>query len=1146
MFRGTKGVRARAYPGLLASAQLAAAFLLTTLFTFPFAPEEAGPASASAGSRERVELTKLRTRTSRTYRNGNGTLTTSLYSGSVNYRHPAGGWRAISSEVVPARHAGYAWKNQANAFQTLFRKQVDGEYLRVGVAGVNFGFSLEDAAAGSTATANGERVSYRDSVEGVDLRYELFSDGLKETLVLPDASAPTTYRFRMTAPGRPRTHVERQDDGSWAVFLGARTRPLFVLEAPTAVDASGVRGGSPELTVVRKGRAFALDLTIDEDWLGAPERAFPVLLDPTITIQPSSQDASFNDACPTCTPYLDQKLYIGTTATERWRTAVQFNLGDVPAGASVTDARLKLYYSGHCVPPADAICRPLSAKLDAHRMTGAWTTTSTSSVLAFDPAPVASLNFSTIADADVQWLAWDVTGTVRNWLTGAQTNHGILLKRETEPPSASGPAPISRRYTAEVGLQPKLEVTYSGDGVDLQTPSTLHADGAELRWTPYTGPSGAPFDKYEVHRSATAKFTPSATTLLTTIRDQNVTAFRDTTAAPSRAFSYKVVANSSISNERRVTLPGPGNSNKTLQPTPPEGKSTYVDDAGARCTNHGAESDVWLSAEPAAVRRGLLYFDVRDIPATATVSGARLSVWRPFHAGVNAWVDAHNVTGSWEEGTGSDACTGDGASWAETEAGVAWTAPGGAYDPTPVRSLNSNSAASWNNFYIETLAQKWVSGQAPNHGLLLKLQDETRANGKRFRYYGDDFSVAPTLRPKLFIAYTDGSQAKGPTVSIAAPASGGQVGGAAVAVGAAASDDRRVDKVEFFADGAATPFGTDTAPPFEATWNTTGVANGAHALTAKATDDAGNATTSTATSVTVHNSALPTTSVSSPAAGATVTGTTTISAAAADDLGVTKVEFYADDLLVAEDATAPYSVSWSTLDQAQPSYDGSHVLTTKAYDTGGQVSTSAPTTVTAANTNATKYKATFASTEFPPTVIYDPAATTQDKYGLDVTLTNTSSMSWSSNDVVLRYRWESPDTPPIFAVGPDISLGTNLASGATRTLRVMADPPTLPEGVNKAQYKLRVDLYSKTNAAWFADKGNQPLENPVIMNKASSARTRLRALLPVRRREAQRGHAPRPQRGERQLHPALDAVLRARPGPRHRLDADLQLAREEV
>jgi hypothetical protein len=308
MFRVTNGADG-AQPRVLASVQLAVAFLLTTLITFPFALEDAGPDRAAAGSRQRVELVKLRTRTSRTYRNGNGSLTTTLYSGSVNYRQAGRGWRSISSRLVPARRAGYAWKNGANSFQTFFRKRLaDDDYLRFNAAGLNFGFSLEGVEGESNGTANAGRVSYRDVVEGVDLKYALFADGLKETLVLADAAAPTSYRFVMTPPAGVRTSAERQQDGSWAIFLGSRARPLFVFEAPTAEDAHAVRGGSPRLDITREGRRFALELSLDKRWLHAAKRAFPVLLDPTITIQPSSQDASFNDACPTCPPYVDKKL----------------------------------------------------------------------------------------------------------------------------------------------------------------------------------------------------------------------------------------------------------------------------------------------------------------------------------------------------------------------------------------------------------------------------------------------------------------------------------------------------------------------------------------------------------------------------------------------------------------------------------------------------------------------------------------------------------------------------------------------------------------------------------------------------------------------------------------------------------------------
>ncbi|HSP77990.1 MAG TPA: S8 family serine peptidase, partial [Myxococcaceae bacterium] len=52
----------------------------------------------------------------------------------------------------------------------------------------------------------------------------------------------------------------------------------------------------------------------------------------------------------------------------------------------------------------------------------------------------------------------------------------------------------------------------------------------------------------------------------------------------------------------------------------------------------------------------------------------------------------------------------------------------------------------------------------------------------------------------------------------------------------------------------------------------------------------------------------PTTSISSPSSGATVSGTTTISASASDNVGVTRVEFYAGSSLIGTDTTSPYSI----------------------------------------------------------------------------------------------------------------------------------------------------------------------------------------------------------------------------------------------
>ena len=89
----------------------------------------------------------------------------------------------------------------------------------------------------------------------------------------------------------------------------------------------------------------------------------------------------------------------------------------------------------------------------------------------------------------------------------------------------------------------------------------------------------------------------------------------------------------------------------------------------------------------------------------------------------------------------------------------------------------------------------------------------------------------------------------------------------------------------------------------------------------------------------------PTTAITAPAAGATVSGTTTVSASASDNVAVTRVEFYIDGALKTTDSASPYSFAWDTTTYSA----GSHSIYSKAYDAAGNVGTSATINVTVNN-----------------------------------------------------------------------------------------------------------------------------------------------------------------------------------------------------
>jgi fibronectin type 3 domain-containing protein len=92
-----------------------------------------------------------------------------------------------------------------------------------------------------------------------------------------------------------------------------------------------------------------------------------------------------------------------------------------------------------------------------------------------------------------------------------------------------------------------------------------------------------------------------------------------------------------------------------------------------------------------------------------------------------------------------------------------------------------------------------------------------------------------------------------PTVSLTSPSDGAQVSGT-VDVAATASDDNGVSKVEFLINGSVAS--TDTTTPYNFSWDTTGL-SGNYTLSAKATDTANQAVTSSSVTVNVNNEEAP-------------------------------------------------------------------------------------------------------------------------------------------------------------------------------------------------------------------------------------------------------------------------------------------------
>lgn len=205
------------------------------------------------------------------------------------------------------------------------------------------------------------------------------------------------------------------------------------------------------------------------------------------------------------------------------------------------------------------------------------------------------------------------------------------------------------------------------------------------------------------------------------------------------------------------------------------------------------------------------------------------------------------------------------------------------------------------------------------------------------------FDTAGTVGQSASRTVTVGSDLVLPSIFLTSPADLTSVQGA-ITISATAADNVGVVSVEFLVNGVLVYAANST--PFSYVWDTRTVSNGPNTVMAKAFDAVGNVGQSETVTVNVANDTVaPTVALTSPANNAALSGTVAITASAADNFVVSRVELYKNGMLLSTSSTPQLSYSWNT--KSEP--NGTYVLVLKAYDAAENVGQSETVAVTVAN-----------------------------------------------------------------------------------------------------------------------------------------------------------------------------------------------------
>ena len=355
-----------------------------------------------------------------------------------------------------------------------------------------------------------------------------------------------------------------------------------------------------------------------------------------------------------------------------------------------------------------------------------------------------------------------------------------------------------------------------------------------------------------------------------------------------------------------------------------------------------------------------------------------------------------------------------------------------------------------------TADNRVLLGQFTTDGVFrfeLNIQIGTPTPGVSQKYVASNAAAGETVLESLILAPNTP-----PTVSVTSPTnSAAIITGTATTLTAAAADvDGTVSQVEFFVDGVSV--GVDNASPFTA--NYTAVA-GSHNITAVATDNKGDNTTSSAVAISVADNQAPTATVAG--SNGIVGDIIALTSTAADvDGSVAQVEFFVDNVSVGVDNTAPYSVDWtSTL--------GVHAIKAVATDNLGLTGTSSTPNITIAANNPPS--ASIASTSpsiagsiIAPTVITINAnAADSDGSVTGVEFLINGEVVGTDNSTPYSFAWTSTPGNKSLTVRATDNKGA-VTTSAAQTFSV-ADPNALPYEIRTVDQKCNIPTFDIAVAA---------------------------------------------------------------------------------
>ena len=297
---------------------------------------------------------------------------------------------------------------------------------------------------------------YENVYSDVDIEYEVTGNVVKESIVLDNIRSGNVFTFRMDLGS---LYPEKQADGSINLCSDAECENVVsVITAPYMFDSNGVYSYDVDMTIVPDGDEYVLTVTADELWLEDSERAYPVVIDPTIIVDVGHRDTidgyvdstSPNGYWPFATD-----LYAGKGSNQTSRSFIKFELPSLPIdGCVIQNVSLNLFQMSAEIKPTNS-----KRYIAVYEVLENWDNDENTPTYAEQPdCSPDILDYAEMKSGGGVHYTFDITEAAKKWFENGN-NYGVMVKGLDE--SLIGRAQFrSAEYSQYDTLYPTVSITY--------------------------------------------------------------------------------------------------------------------------------------------------------------------------------------------------------------------------------------------------------------------------------------------------------------------------------------------------------------------------------------------------------------------------------------------------------------------------------------------------------------------------------------------------------------------------------------------------------------------------------------------------------------------------------------------------------------